>query len=400
MHKRFAAASVIFANFLAACTTTSPAAPSASLAEAELPRAHQPKVELTREAEAPAPGKVLITRTQEAVPPPTQEEVSEQIQKQTAAAIEQAKKQALEDLNTKFTSLAGQTSLLLDQTSAVLKSNVISQEALNSQLATQRQALVQTKAQLTENLNTQVSSTLAQIRADQQEALQPEKIRSIAEQTVADAAPQFQALALQSVRNSEDYIRTVARTAVADNDPAIAEALAKAASNVITKDDRIVFAIRKVVASELEEARLNSSVTANIAAAENLTGVDNPQLSAADLANIEPASGAAPQAQTVRNRADWVDIREYKVVVHQDGRTLEELLGSVVTQAEPFVGPWQIKWKISDENKDVLQERFSLDVEASFAEFVSYLAQYLVNDRGIKISFSLFDSERIIVVSD
>jgi hypothetical protein len=31
---------------------------------------------------------------------------------------------------------------------------------------------------------------------------------------------------------------------------------------------------------------------------------------------------------------------------------------------------------------------------------VNYLATYMVHDRGIKLSFSLFDSERVLVISD
>jgi hypothetical protein len=75
-------------------------------------------------------------------------------------------------------------------------------------------------------------------------------------------------------------------------------------------------------------------------------------------------------------------------------------MNEVMTRAEPFTGPWKIKWKISDENKDILSTKFSLDTETSFDEFVSYLAQYLVNDRGVKITFSLFDRDRVIVISD
>ena len=39
---------------------------------------------------------------------------------------------------------------------------------------------------------------------------------------------------------------------------------------------------------------------------------------------------------------------------------------------------------------DILQEKFSLDAETTFEEFVNYLASYMVNERGVKLSFSLF----------
>ena len=56
----------------------------------------------------------------------------------------------------------------------------------------------------------------------------------------------MRALALQTLAKSQDYIRTVARTAITDKtDPAMKAALTEAARDVVMKDDKIVFAIRK-----------------------------------------------------------------------------------------------------------------------------------------------------------
>jgi hypothetical protein len=212
-------------------------------------------------------------------------------------------------------------------------------------------------------------------------------------------------------------------------------ALADAARDVITKDDKVVFAIRKAVADELQGAvtgntadttKLGPDRTASAGEDGNLDpnrlriaqllapGSSLPAPDAALLANISPASGPTPQIvgsqqswsvsgtslMRARNRADWMDIRQYKVVVHEDDQTLENLLGRVLKHAEPFTGPWQVRWKVSESNRDILTEKFSLDAETSFEEFVSYLAQYVVNDRGVKLTFSLFDNERIMVISD
>lgn len=273
--------------------------------------------------------------------------------------------------------------------------------------------------------------------------IEPEQIRAIAEQTVADSTPEFRALALKTMQESQDYIRTVARTAVQDKDPAMQTALADAARDVITKDDKVIFAIRKAVAEELTGVPAEASVDGTgpsvrlgpdhgrAITATGETELDPNRLriaqllapgtllpapDAAQMASLSPASGPAPQTTGLggqqswstpgtslmrsRNRADWMDIRQYKVVVHEDDQTLESLLGKVLKHAEPFTGPWQVRWKVSEANRDVLQEKFSLDAETSFEEFVSYLAQYVVNDRGVKLSFSLFDNERIIVISD
>ena len=308
----------------------------------------------------------------------------------------------------------------------------------NRRLGLMWQATRQEAEKLAEQKANAVAASLAALQ--QQTAAQritPQQIRSISEQTVADATPEFRALALRTMQEGQDYIRTVARNAVQDKDPGMTEALAEAARDVITKDDRVVFAIRKAVADELqgavtgvpagESTQLGPDRTASMGGDVNLDpnrlriaqllapGTNQLAPDAAQLAAIAPAAGPAvtmsadgrqswsvPGTSLVRarNSADWMDIRQYKVVVHEDNQTLEELLGKVIKHAEPFTGPWQVRWKVSEPNRDILKEKFSLDAETSFEEFVSYLAQYVVNDRGVKLTFSLFDNERIIVVSD
>jgi vacuolar-type H+-ATPase subunit E/Vma4 len=259
----------------------------------------------------------------------------------------------------------------------------------------------------------------------------PEQAKQLAREQLADAAPEMRALALQTLSDSQDYIKTVAKDAVKDNDPAVQEALQNAAKNVIAKDNRVVFAMRQAMARQIADEAAGKPIegvdatgTAGSTLADahgetpaiplgNALG-DDVQIDPASLQITAPQAGASATVPQIlaslgghktsllpaRSRRDWVDLRKYKVVVHEDGKTLEELMNEVMTRAEPFTGPWKIKWKISDENKDILSTKFSLDTETSFDEFVSYLAQYLVNDRGVKITFSLFDRDRVIVISD
>jgi hypothetical protein len=254
----------------------------------------------------------------------------------------------------------------------------------------------------------------------------PAEVKALARQELAEATPDIRALALQTLADSQSYIRTVAKGAVTDpDDPAVKEAFQSAARDVITKDDKVVFAIRQEVAHQLRQSGLETGEGGPAGAPATVLGDDvkrpsfitgdDIKVDARDLVVKKPGATNAPQTpgsmmaaltgrQTsllpARERRDWVDLRKYHVVVHEDGRTLPEMLGLVLKRAEPFTGPWRIKWKISPANNDILTEKFSLDTETTFEEFVGYLAQYLVNDRGVKLTFSLFDRERILVVSD
>lgn len=441
------------------------------------------------------------------------------------------------------------------------------------------QAAQQQAAAVAEQKAGIVAQSLARLEKETDtKRLTPEQVKTLASQAIADAQPELRALALQTMKEGQDYIRTIARDTLQNPDPAVAEALANATRDVITKDNKIVFALRKAVEDGMSKPGV-PQVTVNVAAASptsirlgngwgmgpaavvgvghpltsgsggkedaltkdlaalqwqtvqtlarleaaartdktlegmvaelktqkdmlaaiqsrmdaRKTGMEAPKaevaavkpisatatpvvvadgvplkgitpltasetevidaarlriaalqdptvvpvvkatsntLAEAFLAALSPAAGippvpASPVSETQaalavagaptwsppaptgktsilsrRPREGLMDIRKYRVVVHDDNKPLETLMNEVVGRAEPFTGPWQVKWKISEANKDILAEKFSLDAETSFDDFVGYVAQYMVNERGVKLTFSLFDNERIIVISD
>ncbi len=225
----------------------------------------------------------------------------------------------------------------------------------------------------------------------EQNNLSGKQVRQIAENAVLDADAQIRAIALQTLAESDNYIKTVAKEAIRESDPQMQEALQEAARQVILgEDDKIEFAIRsmlKVGASASTEQTLLPPPESDIGmAVENLPAV-------------EPQSGNMAIQQS-GHRYKWIDIREYHVVVHEDSLTLDKLLKRTLKRAEPFAGKWQVKWKISEKNADILSEEFSLDAETTFESFINYLSQYILNYRGIKLTFSMFDKERILVISD
>ena len=96
----------------------------------------------------------------------------------------------------------------------------------------------------------------------------------------------------------------------------------------------------------------------------------------------------------------WQDIKDAKVFVHTQNKPFQALIEDVVNELQPRVGPWRVQWKITRENRDVLNERFSLNTETTFSRFVSSVAMFMLNYRGLELNFELFEKERVLVISD
>lgn len=106
------------------------------------------------------------------------------------------------------------------------------------------------------------------------------------------------------------------------------------------------------------------------------------------------------QVAVARNASEWVNVEDAEVVIHADRAPLEDILQIVMRQVAAQSGPWDVRFKLSDENKDLLLQPFSLNTETTFGEFVSYISEYLMNYRGVALKFHLFKQTRVLVVTD
>lgn len=113
-----------------------------------------------------------------------------------------------------------------------------------------------------------------------------------------------------------------------------------------------------------------------------------------------PATTPNARRVAMGDPTQWVDIKDVRVVLHADNSTLESLMTHLMTQTQPHVGPWQVQWRLQKSNLDILDEPFSLNTETTFGELVSYIADFMLNYRGIRLKFEMFNTERILVITD
>jgi hypothetical protein len=198
-----------------------------------------------------------------------------------------------------------------------------------------------------------------------------DQVKQVASEVFQSSEDSIRLFAKEEITNSEDYIRELAEETVAEF---------KAPT-----DD---FAIKAIVKEVIEEEKRSASLGG--VGVANLDGVPSPN---GDVVDIIPLN-------KYNDPTKWVHLKDYHVVVHEDGTKLRDIMKKVMTKAEPFVGPWQVKWKLKKENADVLNERFSLDAETTFVAFADYISDFLRRYRGFSIDFRIFEEERILVITD
>ena len=95
-----------------------------------------------------------------------------------------------------------------------------------------------------------------------------------------------------------------------------------------------------------------------------------------------------------------VRLEQSAILLDVENQTLQETFDSVMTQVSTGSGNWQTKWRLGKENSYLLNERINLTAETNFQNFVEYLVDRVNNMTGIQLFVTVFDSSRIIVISD
>lgn len=132
--------------------------------------------------------------------------------------------------------------------------------------------------------------------------------------------------------------------------------------------------------------------TAPAAAEGSTTTVDD------DTLNI--ISDRAAQVQSTREYAHFLPLEQLRVNVNFENAALQDILRYVIAQASDKVGPWEVEWRLKEENRRLLNERVNLTAESTFNDFMSYLVDRINNMTGTQLFVRVFKVSRVIVISD
>lgn len=125
-----------------------------------------------------------------------------------------------------------------------------------------------------------------------------------------------------------------------------------------------------------------------------------PAATQADGDTVNIISDSAAKLQSTREYAHYLPLEDLRINVNFENAALQDILRYVTAQASDKVGPWEVEWRLKEENRRLLNERVNLTAESNFNEFMGYLVDRVNNMTGIQLFVRVFKVSRVIVISD
>lgn len=96
----------------------------------------------------------------------------------------------------------------------------------------------------------------------------------------------------------------------------------------------------------------------------------------------------------------YVPLGDIRLAVDMSNQTLLQIIDEIVAQASVHTGAWHVKWRLRKEHEFLLNEKVNLTAESSFREFIDHLVDRVNNMTGIHLFVTIFETSRVIVISD
>lgn len=95
-----------------------------------------------------------------------------------------------------------------------------------------------------------------------------------------------------------------------------------------------------------------------------------------------------------------VNIEDVQVFIDKENIKLSEAISEIVKLTEAHAGHWDVKWRLSHDNREIKDQLVNLTAEATFSEFMDYLLERIRNMTGVSLFVKKFETSRVIVISD
>ena len=112
--------------------------------------------------------------------------------------------------------------------------------------------------------------------------------------------------------------------------------------------------------------------------------------------SISPTTQMIPGGRADKD----LELERINLMVDVENATLRAVVADVVKQAAQHTGPWTVKWRLNNDNANLMDERVNLTAEAPLGEFFALLAEKVKNLTGTQLFVTVFSGTRVILITD
>ena len=115
--------------------------------------------------------------------------------------------------------------------------------------------------------------------------------------------------------------------------------------------------------------------------------------------NILPTNTEAFRSQN-DGHVNYLPLGDVHLNILLENTPVSDVVNQVVKDAAKATGPWEVRWRLNDENRFIMSERVNISAETNFDQFMGYLVDRINNMTGIQLFVRVFEASRVIVISD
>jgi len=131
--------------------------------------------------------------------------------------------------------------------------------------------------------------------------------------------------------------------------------------------------------------------------AEAMQQFENQEISAPSL-----AVGATPviTSEAESSTDTLLNLEDITVTLREEDMLLEKVFLKAFADMDSRIGSWEVIWALSEGNKAIPQEKWTVIAEAPFGEFLAYVSAKVQQEKGVTLKYRRFDNSSLFVISD
>lgn len=127
---------------------------------------------------------------------------------------------------------------------------------------------------------------------------------------------------------------------------------------------------------------------------------EQPQSDSAARVDAAVSGMDRPSTFRTQRQGGYVPLRNVNLRLAYQNLTIEEIMQKVAEEINRQSGNWKVQWRLTETNRDIIEQRVNINAESNFDEFLSHLTAKINNLTGVRLFVKVFEVSRVIIIAD